>query len=62
MSAINYGRHNRQIKDVKVEHLASDSIEMSGWTSSQIQYEIFLSLIYLSKFTKSFKDKVYFVK
>ena len=60
VSAINLGRHNRQIKDVRVEHLASDSIAMSGWTFSQIQNKIFSSFIYLSKFTKSFKDKVYF--
>ena len=30
VSAINLGRHNRQIEDVRVEHLASDSIAMSG--------------------------------
>ena len=36
VSAINFGRHNRQIEDVRVEHLASDSIAMSGWTFSQI--------------------------
>jgi hypothetical protein len=42
--AINLGRHNRQIKDVRVEHLASDSIAMSGWTFSQIQNEIFFKL------------------
>ena len=60
VSAINLGRHNRQIKDVRVEHLASDSIAMSGWTFSQIQNKYFLSFIYLSKFTKSLKDKVYF--
>ena len=30
VSAINFGRHNRQIKDVRVEHLASNSIAMSG--------------------------------
>ena len=48
MSAINLGRHNRQIKDVRVEHLASDSIAMSGWTFSQIQNKIFLKL-YLFK-------------
>ena len=31
-SAINLGRHNRQIKDVRIKHLASDSIAMSGLT------------------------------
>ena len=36
VSAINLGRHKRQIKDVRVEHLASDSNAMSGWTFSQI--------------------------
>ena len=36
VSAINLGRHNRQIEDVRVEHLASDSTAMSGWTFSQI--------------------------
>ena len=56
VSAIN----KRQIKDVRVEHLASDSIAMSGWTFSQIQIKIFFKLIYLSKFTKCFKNKVYF--
>ena len=38
VSAINLGRHNRQIKDVRVEHLASESTAMSGLTFSQIQY------------------------
>ena len=44
VSAIKLGRPNRRIKDVKVEHLASDSIAMSGWTFSQIQNEIFFKL------------------
>jgi hypothetical protein len=44
VSAINLGRHNRQTKDVRVDHLASDSIAMSGWTFSQIQNKIFLTL------------------
>ena len=57
-SARNFGRHNRQIKDVRIEHLASDSIAMS--VKFKIKY--FLSFIYLSKFTKSFKNKVYFAK
>ena len=48
VSAINLGRHNSQIKDVRVEHLASDSIAMSGWTFSQIQNETFFKL-YLFK-------------
>ena len=44
-SARNLGRHNRQIKDVRIEHLASDSsIAMSGWTFSQIQNKIFFKL------------------
>ena len=30
VSAINLGRHNRQMKNVRVEHFASDSIAMSG--------------------------------
>ena len=44
VSAINLGRHNRQIKDVRNEHLASDSIAMSAWTFSQIQNKIFFKL------------------
>ena len=44
MPAINLGRHNRQIKDVRIEHLVSDCIAMSGWTFSQIQNKIFLKL------------------
>ena len=43
-SARNLGRHNRQIKDVRVDHLESDSIAMSGWTFSQIQHKIFFKL------------------
>ena len=42
--AINLGRHTRQIKDVRVDHLESDSIAMSGWTFSQIQKKIFFKL------------------
>ena len=48
VSAIKLGRHNRQIKDVRVEHLASDSNAMSGWTFSQLQNKIFFKL-YLFK-------------
>ena len=48
VSAINLSRHNGQIKDVRNEHLASDSIAMSGWTFSQIQNNIFFKL-YLFK-------------
>ena len=44
MPAINLVRHNRQIKDVRIEHLVSDCIAMSGWTFSQIQNKIFLKL------------------
>ena len=44
VSAINLGRHNRQIKDVRVEHLASDSNALSGLTSSQIQNKYFFRL------------------
>ena len=44
VSAINLGRHTRQIKDVWVDHLESDSIAMSGWTFSQIQHKIFFKL------------------
>ena len=54
VSAINLGRHNRQIKDVKVEHLASDSIAMSGWTFSQIQNEIFFKLYLFNQVDKKF--------
>jgi hypothetical protein len=52
VSAINLGRHNRQIKDVRVEHLASDSIAMSGWTFSQIQNKIFFKLDLLKQVHK----------
>ena len=44
VSAINLGRHNKQTEDVRIEHLASDSIAMSGWTFSQIQNKIFFKL------------------
>ena len=54
VSALNLGRHNRQIKDVKVEHLASDSIAMSGWTFSQIQNEIFFKLYLFKQVHKKF--------
>ena len=54
VSAINLGRHNRQIKDVRVEHLASDSIAMSGWTFSQIQNKIFFKLYLFKKVNKKF--------
>ena len=54
VSAIHLGRHNRQIKDVKVEHLASDSIAMSGWTFSQIQNEIFFKLYLFKQVHKKF--------
>ena len=60
VSAINLGRHNRQIKNVRVEHLASDSIAMSGWTFSQIQNIIFFKLYLFKQVHKRFKDKVYF--
>ena len=63
VSAINLGRHNRQIKDVRVEHLESDSIAMhkcQAGLSVKFRIKYFLSFINLSKFTKSFKDKVYF--
>ena len=54
VSAINLGRYNRQIKDVKVEHLVSDSIAMSGWTFSQIQKKIFLKLYLFKQVHKKF--------
>ena len=46
--AINLGRPNRQIKSVRIEHLGSDCIAMSGWPFSQIQNKIFFKL-YLFK-------------
>ena len=54
VSAINFGRHNRQIKDVRVEHLASDSIAMSGLTFSQIQNEKFFKLYLFKQVHKKF--------
>ena len=54
VSAINLGRHKRQIKDVRVEHLASDSIAMSGWTFSQIQNIIFFKLYLFKQVHKKF--------
>jgi len=54
VSAINLGRHNRQIKDVRVEHFASDSLAMSGWTFSQIQNEIFFKLYLFKQVHKKF--------
>ena len=53
-SARNLGRHNRQIKDVRVEHLASDSIAMSGQTFSQIQNKIFFKLYLFKQVLKKF--------
>ena len=43
-SARNLGRHNRQLKDVRIKHLASDCNTLSGLTFSQIQTEIFFKL------------------
>ena len=54
VSAINLGRQNRQIKDVMVEHLASDSIAMSGWTFSQIQNKMFFMLYLFEQVHKKF--------
>ena len=54
VSAINLGRHNRQIKDVRVEHLASDSNAMSGWTFSQIQNKIIFKLYLFKQVYKKF--------
>ena len=54
VSAINLGRHIRQIKDVRFEHLASDSIAMSGWTFSQIQNKIFFKLYLFKQVHKKF--------
>ena len=54
VSAINLGRHNRQIKGVRVEHLASDSIAMSSWTFSQIQNKIFFKLYLFKQVHKKF--------
>ena len=54
VSAISLGRQNRQIKDVRVDHLASDSIAMSGWTFSQIQNKIFLKLYLFKQIHKRF--------
>ena len=54
VSAIHLGRHNRQIKDVSVEHLASDSNAMSGWTFSQIQNKIFFKLYLFKQVHKKF--------
>ena len=54
VSAINLGRHNRQIKDVGVEHLASDSIAMSDWTFSQIQNKMFFMLYLFEQVHKKF--------
>ena len=54
VSAINLGRHNRQMKIVRVEHFASDSIAMSGWTFSQIQNEIFFKLYLFKQVHKKF--------
>ena len=48
VSAINLGRHIGQIRDVRVEHLESDSIAMSGWTFSQIENKVYFKL-YLFK-------------
>ena len=52
--AIHLGRHNRQIKDVRIEHLASDGNAMSGWTFSQIQNKIFFKLYLFKQVHKKF--------
>ena len=54
VSAINLGRQNSQIKDVRVEHLAFDSIAMSGWTFSQIQNKIFFKVYLFKQVNKKF--------
>ena len=54
VSAINLGRHTRQMKNVRVEHFASDSIVMSGWTFSQIQNTIFFKLYLFEQANKKF--------
>ena len=54
VSAINLGRHNRQMKNVRVEHFASDSMAMSGWTFSQIQNDIFFKLYLFKQVHKKF--------
>ena len=60
MSVTNLDRHNRQIKDVRIEHFASDCIAMSGWTFGQIQNKIFLKLYLIKQVHKIFlKFKVY---
>ena len=50
VSAINLGRHNRQIKGVRVEHLASDSNAMSHWAEEPI----LKSLLDFSRFSETF--------
>ena len=56
VSAINLGRHSRQIKDVRVGHLASDSIAMSGWAFSQIQNKTFFKLYLFKQVHKKFEE------
>ena len=56
VSAINLGRHNKQIKDVRVGHLASDSIAMSGWAFSQIQNKTFFKLYLFKQVHKKFEE------
>ena len=59
MSAINLGRHNRQIKDVRIEHLAY-VLPCQARLSVKFRINYFLNFIYLSKFTRNFfKFKVY---
>ena len=53
---LNLGRHSRQIKDVRVGHLASDSIAMSGWTFSQIQNKTFFKLYLFKQVHKKFEE------
>ena len=56
VSAINLGSHNRQMKNVRVEHFASDSIAMSGWTFSQIQNKTFFKLYLFKQVHKKFEE------
>ena len=51
-SARNLGRHNRHTKDVRIKHLASASIAMSGLTFSQIQNKIFIKLYLFKQINK----------
>ena len=53
--AINLGRHNRQIKDVRFEHQFHLTVlQCQAGHSVKFRIKYFLNFIYISVFTKKF--------